>query len=856
MANIHELIVKIGGQVSSNVNSSFNRIVTAASKSEKSLQRLNNVKLKYDHFEQLQQQVKKMEASFPAAENRLNELSSAFYKSKAKSDALQNSYQLAKEKADRLSLSVAGTIKPTKELMAQQKLAKETARQLGEKYKIASKETGQLQRSFENSKSSLEGMKSKIGEQKKELDGLSASLNKAGFHTDKFTKEQRKFDRLQKSTEKLHQSKGKFKDSISKTKENARSTLTKGAIFAGMVALPAKAAIDMESTDAEIAKVANFKDNNQKTQILEELKRITREDVAMPYSELGNLAAAGAQGGIKTEELSEFAKMSAKMAVAFDIEGGEAGDNAAKWKAAFGMKNLDQVREIADQINYLGNNSAASAPEISQVISKVGALGGVAGLDGGSIAALSATMIGQGVQTDVAGTGVKKLMTTLAGGGKNKGLTSLGFNMGNLAKGMSKDGSGTILKVLEKIKSLPKAQQAGKITEIFGQENVAAIAPLLSNLDLLKTNLQMVGDKTKYAGSMEQEFQTQNATTAKQLTMVKENLGQAGAAIGTELLPFIQDGSKKLVEIIQKVKEFQKENPVLFSQLTKLGFGLAALPTAVSGVKTMYSTFTSVKDGVTLVKDGVVNLKDKGLMLNSPFIKLLSVVKSIGLFFVANPWTLALGAVAIAAFFVYKNFDKIKAGVSYLWMEGTKKFEDLRTRAQEFGDAVREKIGSALEWIRTKIESVKEKFEGVANFFGLGGKKSAPSTSPGVGRIPEFASGGVVSRAQLALIGEGGDREAVIPLNNRRRSAALWRYAGEEMGLLQKGEQKLRSLTADKSSSGNIININFAIDAKGASPGVEQEIRRSLTQATPEIRKMIKDVLADMDLDHRRRIFA
>ena len=46
----------------------------------------------------------------------------------------------------------------------------------------------------------------------------------------------------------------------------------------------------------------------------------------------------------------------------------------------------------------------------------------------------------------------------------------------------------------------------------------------------------------------------------------------------------------------------------------------------------------------------------------------------------------------------------------------------------------------------------------------------------------KFASGGVVDRPTDALIGEGGDTEFIIPVNQSARSRSLWESAGAALG--------------------------------------------------------------------------
>lgn len=182
----------------------------------------------------------------------------------------------------------------------------------------------------------------------------------------------------------------------------------------------------------------------------------------------------------------------------------------AKWRTAFKM-NQTEVVDLADKINYLGNTTAASAPLISDVVTRIGPLGEVGGVAAGEIAALGASMVGSGIQSDVAATGLKNMILALTAGesatkSQVGALNELGLSAEDVAQGMQDNAKETILKVLNAIRGLDKVKQASVLSDLFGKESLGAIAPLLSNLDGVQDNLNKVADSSKYAGSMEGEF--------------------------------------------------------------------------------------------------------------------------------------------------------------------------------------------------------------------------------------------------------------------------------------------------------------------------------------------------------------
>ncbi len=78
-------------------------------------------------------------------------------------------------------------------------------------------------------------------------------------------------------------------------------------------------------------------------------------------------------------------------------------------------------------------------------------------------------------------------------------MAFLKLNPAQLAADMQKDSRAAMLKVLDSLAKVPKAKQASVMNALFGKESLGAIAPLLTNLDLLRTNFNRVADARNMA---------------------------------------------------------------------------------------------------------------------------------------------------------------------------------------------------------------------------------------------------------------------------------------------------------------------------------------------------------------------
>ena len=298
---------------------------------------------------------------------------------------------------------------------------------------------------------------------------------------------------------------GKINQRRTSMGQNEASAISLAGVAYGFAA-PLKQAIKFESAMSDVRKVVDFDTPEQFKDMNKDILNLSK-NIPMTAQGLAAIVAAGGQAGIARQDLLAFAEAAAKMGTAFDITADEAGDMMAKWRTAFKMNQKDVV-ELADKINYLSNKTAASAPLISDVVTRIGPLGEVGGVASGEIAALGASLVGSGIQSEVAATGIKNLILTMVAGesaskSQNEAFETLGFNAAEMAVRMQKDAKGAILDVLKALKGLDKAKQGAVLQNLFGKESISAIAPLLSNLEGLEKNLSMVADASQYAGSMQ-----------------------------------------------------------------------------------------------------------------------------------------------------------------------------------------------------------------------------------------------------------------------------------------------------------------------------------------------------------------
>lgn len=538
-----------------------------------------------------------------------------------------------------------------------------------------------------------------------------------------------------------------------------------GKSIAGEFVELSQDAVRFESSMADVKKVVNFDTPEQFKEMGNDILNMSK-NIPMAADDLAKIVAAGGQAGIARTDLTAFAESAAKMGVAFDITADQAGDMMAKWRTAFKMSQT-QVVELADKINYLGNTTAASAPLISDVVTRVGPLGEVGGLASGEIAALGASMISAGVQSEVAATGLKNMILALSSGsGATKtqaaAFEKLGFNAEDMAQMMQTDAKGAILQVLEAIQRLDKADQATVLSQLFGKESIGSIAPLLSNLDGVKDNFDKVANSASYAGSMQGEFDAKSKTTANSMQLMKNRLDAAKIAIGQGLIPVMTPMLEMLGNATGYIASFAQSH----EGLTKaIGFTVAALGIFIWTV----GAFSTIAGAVGTVMTFVTWIKKAGIATKiwTGVQWLLNAAMD------ANPiGAVILGVAALIAigYVLYSNWGKISTFASSMWNGAV-------TAINGFVTKVKVKFGEIYTWVMNKWKALSNTLShpinAVINYFSK--DKGAPNVS-------QNAEGGIYGKGAFLTTFAEDSGESAIPHEPTRRNISLLARTNDIMG--------------------------------------------------------------------------
>ena len=374
-----------------------------------------------------------------------------------------------------------------------------------------------------------------------------------------------------KAAEKIHLLRDETGGYLSVLSRMQGALLEAGIAGAGLVAV-ARQAIEFESAMAKVAKTTDLS-ADQIGSLGGRLQDLSRE-IPISASGLADIAAAGGQLGIASNQIEGFVRLAAQMSTAFDIPVEATGEAVAKLINNFKL-SIDQTRLLGDAINTLGNNTAAKESAIVDALARIAGGATQFGLGAEQAAALATAMLSLGTPTETVGTAINAMLSklqTARQGTKSfhEGLNALGLDAERVAKSIQANPQKALSDFLHTLEGLSGQARSEVLVKLFGLEYQDDVGRLVNALGEYDKALARVADRSKYAGSMDKEFQTRLETTEKQLQLTLNALNNVAVNLGTVFLPAIREAAQGIGKGADALAGFAKKFPEIAGLATTL----------------------------------------------------------------------------------------------------------------------------------------------------------------------------------------------------------------------------------------------------------------------------------------------
>jgi TP901 family phage tail tape measure protein len=332
-----------------------------------------------------------------------------------------------------------------------------------------------------------------------------------------------------------------------------------GAGAAGVYGI--RQAISFDKAMADVKKKVNL-DAGASYKDVEKLINQTARAVGMSREDMAELTATAGQAGIAYKDLGKFMTLAAKASSAWDVSAKEAAESLAHIKAQT-QWTIPELEKFADQVNYLGDNSASAEKNILEMFNRSAGAAKAAGVPLETALALTTALNSAGMQQEVTSRFVNTFSSRLRTANDQnkdakKGFAALGYTPGQLEAGMKKDATKTMIEFLERLeKSQNKASDA---TKIFGREWWDEASRAGQALPEMRKNLGLLADGGA-AGSLTKSLQTDLDTASSHVKRFGVLMSEVGDKLSNWALPTINQTIDSLIKQYEK-DGFDYYNPV------------------------------------------------------------------------------------------------------------------------------------------------------------------------------------------------------------------------------------------------------------------------------------------------------
>lgn len=597
---------------------------------------------------------------------------------------------------------------------------------------------------------------------------------------------------------------------IGKKMVNAGSALTKGITLPllGVAAAALKIGADFDASMSEVAAITgatgdDFEALRNQALELGSTTKFSASEAAEAMTYLG-------MAGYDVNEIMGAMPGVLALAAASGTDLATTADIVSDAMTAFGM-SADETTQFADLLASVSTKANTNVEMLGESFKYVAPVAGALGMSAEDTALALGLMANAGIKSSQAGTSLRSILTNLA-----NPTDEMKTLMDEL--GISLTDSEGNMKSLEEImgdlrtgfSGLSEDQQAAAAATLAGKN---AMSGLLAIVNAAPEDVQKLTDATtNYEGAAQAMADTMQDNLSGQLTQLKSALEGVAIQISDILMPAVRNIVAKFQEWVGKFAALSPETKTMILKIA--GLAAAIGPLLLVGGKLII--------GLGKLSAAIKILKTGFLAMSGPVGAAIAIVS----------------ALVTAGVLLYQNWDVVKEKLSALWDKFSGTFPQIAAAVEEAFAKIKDFItnfsfaellekvkdvvsGMGERWSAFKddtlgvFEAVKDGVKGFINMLISGlnsmisglnkisfslpdwdilGKNAGKSFGINIPSIPMLADGAKVTAPTLAMIGEGANNEAVLPLS-RNVFAEIARGINTQLQTTPSGPEKTVQMT-------------------------------------------------------------
>lgn len=328
--------------------------------------------------------------------------------------------------------------------------------------------------------------------------------------------------------------------------------------------------------------------------------------IPLTTAELTELAAAGGQLGIETENISDFTETMAMLGTATNLYGEQGAQTLARFMNVTNTAQ-DEIANLGSAIVDLGNNFATTEAEIADMALNMGATGSVVGISAQDVLAYSTALSSLGVEAAAGGSAVSRIwmeiQSAVSSGGKSlqKFAKLSGMSAKEFKNQWQTDASGAFQKFLKGLSN--DSDQISTLSDL-GFNNIRDIQALQrlageKGFNLLTDAIERSNTAWSENTALLTEFEAKADTTASKIQIVKNNATEAARSFGEVMLPSIVDITGGLASMAQGLASTDEGTKKM---LVNTGIAIVGLGAGAKVTSGAIKTVGNVVEGVGKIK--------------------------------------------------------------------------------------------------------------------------------------------------------------------------------------------------------------------------------------------------------------
>lgn len=363
---------------------------------------------------------------------------------------------------------------------------------------------------------------------------------------------------------------------------------------------------DMDSAMANTQKFTGMT-REEVEQLNDEFKKM---DTRTSREQLNELAAsAGRLGKSSVEDVMGFVRAGDIIGVAMDELGQDAPEIISKLAGIFNLESEmgteKAMLSVGSAINSLSQTCAASAPNLVEFSSRMGAIANQTNMTMDEMLAFGALLDSNNVTMEKASTAMQGVITKMYAN-PAKFAKAAGLDIEQFTAALQRSSTEGIMMFVNALSRMNQMQMASVLSSLgtAGAGVVQTFQTLAGKIGNLKLLMEQSKNAFIEATSATEEFNVQNNTIQARLDKVKKKFTELAVTLGEKLLPFmghVKSATSILMKVMLETLKFLVEHKNLIIAIALAYGSYKVVVGAASMAQKIHNAYMVISSGSTKV---------------------------------------------------------------------------------------------------------------------------------------------------------------------------------------------------------------------------------------------------------------